>query len=65
MTSAAQPNPIEDLTADASLAADARREQEAGPEFTGDLPDDPEQAVHFRPGQDGPGGSMDADGGTR
>jgi hypothetical protein len=62
MTSAAQPNPIEDLTADASLAGDARREQqtEGQPEFTGDMPDDPEQAVHYRPGQDGPGGSMDA-----
>lgn len=67
MTSAAQPNPIEDLTADASLAGDARREQETEgqPEFTGGLPEDPEQAVHFRPGQDGDGGSMDADGGTR
>ncbi len=59
MTSAAQPNPIEDLTAQASLAGDARQETEGQPEFTGDMPDDPEQAVHYRPGEDGPGGRMD------
>ncbi len=55
MTSAAQPNPIEDLTADAELRSDRLAEQEAteaGPEYTGDMPDDPEKAVHYRPGQD-------------
>jgi hypothetical protein len=54
MTSAAQPNPIEDLTADAELRSDrlAEQEAEAEPEYTGDMPDDPEQAVHYRPGDD-------------
>jgi hypothetical protein len=55
MTSAAQPNPIEDLTADAELRSDHLAEEEteeAGPEYTGDMPDDPEKAVHYRPGQD-------------
>lgn len=54
MTSAAQPNPIEDLTASAEIRDDHRVEEqaEAQPEFTGDMPDDPEQAVHYRPGQD-------------
>ena len=61
MTSAAQPNPIDALTADAERNTPVAAEQdaEAQPEFVGDMPDDPEQAVHFRPGQDGPGGSMD------
>jgi hypothetical protein len=61
MTSAAQPNPIEDLTAAASLEGDRRTEQETEgePEFTGNMPTDPEDAVHYRPGQDGPGGRMD------
>jgi hypothetical protein len=54
MTSAAQPNPIEDLTAAAELRADetAEEEDEAQPEYVGDLPDDPEEAVHYRPGDD-------------
>jgi hypothetical protein len=54
MTSAAQPNPIEDLTAAAKLRADqlAEEEAEAEPEYAGDLPDDPEEAVHYHPGQD-------------
>ncbi len=67
MTSAAQPNPIEDLTADASLRGDALAEQEAqrDTEYAGDMPDDPEQAVHYRPGQDGPGGSMGTEEETR
>ncbi|HEV7653584.1 MAG TPA: hypothetical protein VGP36_02450 [Mycobacteriales bacterium] len=49
-----QPNPIDDLAADADRQADELREQESEeqPEYTGDLPDDPEQAVHYRPGQD-------------
>ena len=56
MTSAAQPNNIDALTADAQLSRDAAAEAAAQqqPEFTGDLPDDPEQAVHYRPGQDEP-----------
>lgn len=53
MTSAAQPNPIQDLTAQAELRADELAEQQADPEYVGDLPDDPEQAVHYRPGTDG------------
>lgn len=54
MTSAAQPNPIEDLTANAELRSDelAEEEAEAQPKYTGGLPDDPEQAVHYRPGDD-------------
>jgi hypothetical protein len=54
MTSAAQPSPIEDLTAAAELRADeiAEEEAEAQPKYTGDMPDDPEEAVHYRPGQD-------------
>ena len=54
MTSAAQPSPIEDLTADADRASDVRAEDdaEAQPEYTGDMPDDKEQAVHYRPGDD-------------
>ncbi len=53
MTSAAQPNPIDALTADAELDRDAAAAAAAQePEYAGDLPDDPEQAVHFRPGQD-------------
>jgi hypothetical protein len=54
MTSAAQPNPIEDLSVDAKLSSDhlAEQEAEAQPEYTGDMPDDKEQAVHYRPGDD-------------
>ena len=54
MTSAAQPNPIEDLSADAKLRSDHLTEQQAEdqPKYTGDMPDDPEQAVHYRPGED-------------
>jgi hypothetical protein len=54
MTSAAQPNPIEDLTAKAELRSDEIDEEqaEAGPEYTGDLPDEPDEAVHYRPGED-------------
>jgi hypothetical protein len=54
MTSAAQPSPIEDLTAAAEVQADriAEEEAEANPKYVGDLPDDPEEAVHYRPGQD-------------
>jgi hypothetical protein len=56
MTSAAQPNPIEDLTAQAELRSDALAEQ-AEPEYVGDLPDDPEEAIHYRPGTDGAEGA--------
>jgi hypothetical protein len=51
-----QPNPIEDLTAEAELQADeiAEEKAEEQPEYVGDLPDDPEQAEHYRPGQDNP-----------
>jgi hypothetical protein len=49
-----QPNPIDDLTAEAERRADVEAEDaaEAQPEYTGDMPDDPEQAVHYRPGED-------------
>lgn len=62
MTSAAQPHPIDGLTADHDLAAEtaAQAQAEANPEFVGDMPDDAEEAVAFRPGEKGPGGSMDA-----
>ena len=54
MTSAAQPNPIEDLTANAERRSDERveAEDEAQPEYGGDLPDDEDEAVHYRPGDD-------------
>jgi hypothetical protein len=54
MTSAAQPNPIEDLAAAAKLRADQRAEEEAEAqaEYVGDLPDDPDEAVHYHPDQD-------------
>jgi hypothetical protein len=49
-----QPDPIEALTADAELQADhvAEEEAEAQPKYVGDLPDDPEEAVHYRPDED-------------
>jgi len=65
MTSAAQPDRIDGLTAgtelDADNAAKHATEQQADdqPEFTGDMPDEPEAAVHYRPGADGPGGSVE------
>jgi len=61
MTSAAQPNPIEELTVDAEQRRDAAGESEAQPEYAGDMPDEPEKAVHYRPGEDGPGGSTGDD----
>jgi len=61
MTSAAQPNPIEELTVDAEQRRDAPTEAEEQPKFAGDMPDDPEKAVHYRPGEDGPGGSTGDD----
>lgn len=50
----AQPNPIEDLTANAELRSDELTEEhaEAQPKYTGDMPEDPEEAVHYRPGDD-------------
>jgi hypothetical protein len=48
-----QPNPIDDLAAEAERRADEEREQEEiKPEYVGDLPDDPEEAVHYRPGDE-------------
>ncbi len=54
-----QPNPIDALTADATRGADAAAQQEADPqpEFVGDMPDDPQQAVTYRPEDDQPDGS--------
>jgi hypothetical protein len=58
MTSAPQPNEI-GLGVDAALDAhhvdpdEVTEDQIPGePEFVGDMPDDPEQAVHYRPGED-------------
>jgi hypothetical protein len=51
----AQPNPMQAFEADA--AADTVRhtdetEQDQQPDFVGDMPDDPDEAVHYRPGQE-------------
>jgi len=61
MTSAAQPDPVDALTADAELTTDTAADEaaEVGPDYTGDMPDDPDEAVHYRPDVDAPGGSMD------
>ena len=50
-----QPNPIQNLEAD--VAPDSVRhtdetEQTDQREFVGDMPDDAEEAVHYRPGED-------------
>jgi hypothetical protein len=54
---AAQPNNITPLagtfTDDAATEA-ARREADPQPEFVGDMPDDPEEARTYRPGEDQP-----------
>ena len=49
-----QPNPIDDLAAEAERRADVAAEDaaEARPEYVGDMPDDPEQAVHYREDED-------------
>jgi hypothetical protein len=56
MTSAPQPNEV-GYAADAALEArnvkpDATDEAEEQPEYVGDMPDDPEQAQHYRPDQE-------------
>jgi hypothetical protein len=57
MTSAPQPNEI-GYGIDAALEArgldpDAvDDEQERQPKYAGDMPDDPERAAHYRPGED-------------
>lgn len=52
----AQPNPIDALTAETTSQPDVVAEQDAAanPEYVGDLPDDPEQARTYRPGNDQP-----------
>ena len=50
-----QPNPIQNLEAD--VAPDTVRhtdqtEEQAQPAYTGDMPDDAEEAVQYRPGED-------------
>lgn len=50
-----QPNPIQNLEAD--VAPDTVRhtevaEEQAQPEYTGDMPDDAEEAVRYRQGED-------------
>lgn len=56
MTSAPQPNEL-GYAADAALEArnvdpDATEEAERQPKYTGDMPDDPEQAKHYRPDEE-------------
>ena len=56
MTSAPQPNEL-GYAADAALEArnvdpDATEEAERQPKYTGDMPDDPEQARHYRPDEE-------------
>ena len=55
----AQPNPIHEQVAETKHAAETEYGNDTGfadqaeiPEYAGDMPDDPEQAKHFRPGQD-------------
>jgi hypothetical protein len=50
-----QPSPIQNLEAD--VAPDTVRhtdqtEADQQPEYTGNMPEDPEEAVHYRPGED-------------
>jgi hypothetical protein len=57
MTSAPQPNEI-GYGVEAALEAHdidpdrAEDEQQERPKHTGDLPDDPEEAKHYRPGEE-------------
>lgn len=54
MTSAPQPNEV-GYAADAALEARTVHPDvvdEDQPEYAGDLPDDPEQAKHYRPGEE-------------
>jgi hypothetical protein len=56
MTSAPQPNEI-GYAVDPALEArnvkpDDADEAEAQPEYVGDMPDDPEEAEHYRPGEE-------------
>jgi hypothetical protein len=56
MTSAPQPNEI-GYAVDPALEArnvkpDGTQEAEQQPQYAGDMPDDPEEAEHYRPGQE-------------
>jgi len=54
---AAQPNnlgPLAGTFTDDDAAEAAQRDAEPQPEFVGDMPDDPEQARTYRPGDDQP-----------
>ena len=54
---AAQPNdigPLADAAADGPPAEAAARDADGQKEYAGDLPDDPEQARTYRPGDDQP-----------
>jgi hypothetical protein len=56
MTSAPQPNEL-GYGAEAALKArnidpDAVEEADKQPKYTGDMPDDPEEAKHYRPGEE-------------
>jgi hypothetical protein len=53
----AQPNDMTDLAGtftDDEAAEAARREADPQPKFAGDMPDDPEEARTYRPGEDQP-----------
>jgi hypothetical protein len=55
---AAQPNDMTELAGtftDEKAAEAARREADPQPEFVGDMPDDPEEARTYRPGDEQPG----------
>jgi hypothetical protein len=48
-----QPNPLDNMAAESEYQADElREEEEERPEYTGDMPADPEKAEHYRPDQD-------------
>lgn len=52
----AQPNPLNEMSARAEYGNDtgfaAEAEAEPKPEYVGDMPEDPEQARTYRPGED-------------
>lgn len=53
----AQPNDLGRLAgtfSDDAAAGSAQREADPQPEYTGDMPDDPEEARTYRPGEDQP-----------
>lgn len=50
-----QPNPIQNVEghdAPDTVRHTDETEQDQQPKYVGDMPDDPEEAVHYRPGED-------------